>query len=138
MRFMCLPAFVPQITTCLRALNYCVPTRICAFIFQVPTCLHVCIYFSTNIYLLYIFYIYAYIYFHFLPTCTHFSCAYMPTTTHKIYCGSLLYLLLLFFYGLFDLPFHSKPQNKLLPLKLHTQSLSCGVLLSQLVHIQKQ
>ena len=122
-----------------------------------PTCLkllcayaHMCLYFSsayvlTCLYiffykyiLLYIFYIYAYIYFHFLPTCTHFSCAYMPTTTHKIYCGSLLYLLLLFFYGLFDLPFHSKPQNKLLPLKLHTQSLSCGVLLSQLVHIQKQ
>ena len=66
MRFMYLRAFVPQITTCLRALNYCVPTRICAFIFQVPTCLHVCIYFSTNIYY--------YIYFTYMPIYIFISC----------------------------------------------------------------
>ena len=47
-------------------------------------------------------------------------------------------LALLFFSGLFDLSFHSKPQNKLLLLKLHTSILSRGVLLFQLVHVQKQ
>ena len=62
----------------------------------------------------------------------------MSTTTHKIYLGSLLYLVLLFFSGLFDLSFNSRPQNKLLLLRLHTSILSCGVLLFQLMHVQRQ
>ena len=46
--------------------------------------------------------------------------------------------LLMFFFGLFDLSFHSKPQNKLLLLKWHTSILIRRVLLSQLVHAQRQ
>ena len=122
-------AFVPQITTCLRAL-----------IFHVSTCLH-----FSRVYLLTC--VYIYIFFmptclcvlnYFVPTRALFSHAYVPTTTHKIYWGSLLYLVLLLFSGLFDLSFHSKPQNKLLLLKLHTSILSYGVLLFQLVHAQTQ
>ena len=125
----CLRAFrtyVPYVPTCLRALNYYVPTCLkllraymfeylhfsrayvltCVYIFFMPTCLCALNYF--------------------VPTCAHFSRAYVPTITHKIYWGSLLYLVLLFFSELFDLSFHSKPQNKLLLLKLHTPTLSCG------------
>ena len=40
--------------------------------------------------------------------------------------------------SVFDLSFHSISQNKPLLLKLHTSILSCGVLLFQLVHVQKQ
>ena len=113
-----LRAYVPEITTCLtclRALNYNVPTRLRTLIFHVPTCLHCYIYFSCLRALNY-----------FVPTCSHSSRAYVPTTTHKIYWGSFLYFVLLFFSELFDFLFHSKPQNKLLLLKLHTQILSCG------------
>ena len=40
--------------------------------------------------------------------------------------------------SVFDLSFHSISQNKPLLLKLHTSILSCGVLLFQLVPVQKQ
>ena len=40
--------------------------------------------------------------------------------------------------GSFDLSFHTKPQNKLRLLRLYTLILSCGVLLSELVHAQRQ
>ena len=94
----CLRAYIPSFFTCLRAYM-----RIHIFPAYVPLCLN-----------------------YFVPTCAHFSRAYVPTTTHKIYLGSLLYLVLLFFSELFDLSFHSKPQNKFLLLKLHTPILSWG------------
>ena len=100
-----LRAFVPS---CLKLLRPYVPT--CLYIFFMPTRLRALNYF--------------------VPACTHSSRAYVPTTTHKIYWVSLLYLVLLFFSWLFDLSFHSKPQNKLLLVKLHTPILSCRVLLS--------
>ena len=108
---MCLRAYVPSFFTCLYRLT-------CQYIIFVPTYHRALNYF--------------------VPTCTHFSRVYVPTTSHKIYQGSLLYLVLLFSSGLFDLSFHSKPQNKLLLLKLHTSILSYGVLLFQLVHAQTQ
>ena len=115
--------------TCLRASNYYAPTCLRALIFHVSTCLH-----FSRVYVL----TWVYIYFFFMPTClcvlnyfvptrALFSHAYVPTTTHKTYWDSHLYLVLLLFSGLFDLSFHSKPQNKLLLLKLHTSILSCGV-----------
>ena len=78
-----------------------------------------------------------YIYIYIMPTCLRayvrlfFAClrTYVPTKTHKIYWGSLLYLVLLFFSRLFDLSFHSKPPNRFLLLQLHTSILSCGILL---------
>ena len=100
-----LRAFVPS---CLKLLRPYVPT--CLYIFFMPTRLR-----SIN---------------YFVPACAHSSRAYVPTTTHKIYWVSLLYLVLLFFSWLFDLSFHSKPQKKLLLVKLHTPILSCRVLLS--------
>ena len=67
---------------------------------------------------------------YYVPMCPHFSRAYAPKTTHKIYWGiywgSLLYLVLLVFSGLFYFSFHSKPQLNLL-LKLHTSILPFGV-----------
>ena len=109
-------AYAPYVPTCLRASNYYVPTCLKLF-----TCLRALI-------------------IH-VPTCLHSSRAYVLTTTHKIYWGSLLYFALLFFSGIFavfDLSFHSISQNKSLLLKLHTSILSCGGFLFQLVHIQKQ
>ena len=50
----------------------------------------------------------------FVPTCAQFSRAYVPWTTHKIYCSSVLSHILLFFSGLFDLSFNLKPQNSCL------------------------
>ena len=113
--------YVPMRLTCLRVY---MPTCLRAFIFHVvPTCLSVYIYFSCLR--------------AFVPTRAHFLRAHVPTTTRKTYWGSLLFLVLLFFSGLIGLSFHSKPQNKLLFLKLHIPSLFCGVLLSQLVDVQK-
>ena len=87
----CLSASSAYVPTCLLALNYYVPTGFtlkllhtyfpsffaylcanlltCLYIFFVPLCLRVLNYF--------------------LPTCAHLSRAYVPTTTHKIYWGSL-------------------------------------------------
>ena len=87
---------VPYVATCLNAL-----------IFHVSKCLRTYIYFLCLRALI-------------------FSLTNAPKTTHKIYWGSLLYLVLLFSSELFDLSFHSKPQNKLLLLKLHTSILPCG------------
>ena len=87
---------VPYVATCLNAL-----------IFHVSKCLRTYIYFLCLRALI-------------------FSLTNAPKTTHKIYWGSLLYLVLLFSSELFDISFHSKPQNKLLLLKLHTSILPCG------------
>ena len=50
----------------------------------------------------------------YVPTCAQFSRAYVAWTTHKIYCSSVLFHILLFFSGLFDLSFNLKPQNSCL------------------------
>ena len=93
----CRRAYAPCVPTCLRALNYYAPTCpyflhayvpsffTCLYIFLMPTCFHAINYF--------------------VPTYAHFSCAYVEIS-HKIYWGSLLYLVLLFFSGLFDPLFH--------------------------------
>ena len=132
--------FVPTRLTYLRALNYYVPTWLRLLCTYVPTC-HIilsayrpaCTHFL-RAYVLTCIYIYFCICMRsclkfLVPTYVHFSRAYVPTTTHQTYWGSLLYLVLLYFSRLFNLSFYSKPQNKLL-LKLHAPILSCGVLLS--------
>ena len=107
-------AYVPTCLKLLRALNHYVPTCLRTYVPSFFTHSRVYIYFSCLRALNY-----------FVPTCAHFSRAYVPTATHKIYClGSFLYLALLFFSGLFYLSFHSKPQKKLLLLKLYTPTLS--------------
>ena len=124
--------------TCLRASNYYAPTCLRALNYYVPTCPYFSRVYVPSFFTCLLAYVRIYIYIFFMPTClcvlnyfvptrALFSHAYVPTTTHKIYWGSLLYLVLLLFSGLFDLSFHSKPQNKLLLLKLHTSILSCGV-----------
>ena len=70
-----LSVYVP---TCVKLLRVYVPyVLMCIYIFFVPTCL--CALSD------------------FVPACAHCSCAYVPTATQKIYWGSLLYLVLLFF-----------------------------------------
>ena len=114
--FMCLRASKYFMPTCLRALIFHV--LMCLYIFFVPTCLRVLNYL--------------------VPTCAHFSRADIPTTTHNIYGGSLLYLELQFFFELFDLSFHSKTPKQTAASKTEYLILFCRVLLSQLVHAQRQ
>ena len=109
--FVCLFILRANVLSCLKSLRAYVPSFFVCLSAYVPIFFHTCV--------------------------SHFlSCAYIPATTRKIYWGSLLYLVLLFFSGIFDLSFHSKPQNKLLLVKLHAPNLPRGVLLSQLVHAQ--
>ena len=146
MRFMCLRAFVPQITTWLPALNYCVRTRLCALTFHVLPCLHfsrasvlTCLYifFYKYIFMIYILHICLYIFLFPAYVRSFFTC--LGPYNHS---QNILWLIsipcIAVSLWIFDLSFHSKPQNKLLLLKLHTPTLSCVVLLSQLVHVQKQ
>ena len=114
--------FVPTYLTCIRTY---VPLCLKLLRTYVPTCPH----FSSAYVLtcLYIFFMYLRALNCFVATCAQFSCACVPTATHKIYWGSLLYLVLLFFSGLFDFSFHLNPQSKLLLLRLHTSILPCGV-----------
>ena len=85
-----LSAYVPSYLKLLRTYVssffrcLCVYVFMCLHIFFLPTCLRALNYF--------------------VPTCVHFSRAYVPKTTHKIYWGSLLYLVLLFFFRII-LPF---------------------------------
>ena len=144
--FRALRAYAPYVPTCLRASNYYVPT--CLILLRVlnycvPTCLRACVpsfFTCLRAYMHNIFFMPTCLCAlnYFVPTCAHFSRAYVPTTTHKIYWSSFLYLVLLVFSELFDLLFHSKPQNKLLLLKLHTPILSCGVFISRPLHTQKK
>ena len=98
-RLKLLRAYVP---TSLKLLRAYVPTyphfsRVyvlkCVYIFFMPTCLCALNYF--------------------VPMCAHFSRAYVPTTTHKIYWGSLLYLVLLFFFWIIwpFIPFKTPKQT---------------------------
>ena len=146
MHFMCLRAFVPQITTCLREINYCVRTRLCAFIFHVLTCLHfsrayvlTCLYifFYKYIFIIYILHICLYIFLFPAYVRSFFTCSRAYNHSQNILWLTSIPCIAVSLW-IFDLSFHSKPQNKLLLLKLHTPSLSCVVLLSQPVHVQKQ
>ena len=146
MHFMCLRALVPQITTCPREVNYCVPTRLCAFIFHVLTCLHfsrayvlTCLYifFYKYIFIIYILHICLYIFLFPAYVRSFFTCSRAHNHSQNILWLTSIPCIAVSLW-IFDLSFHSKLQNKLLLLKLHTPSLSCGVLLSQLVHVQKQ
>ena len=122
--------YVLQNTTCLRALNYNVPTCLRALIFHVPTCLHA----------------YIYIFHAYLALCLKLFRTQMRSflTCIRAYHHSQNILRLTsipcnaVFSDLFGLSFHSKPQNKLLLLKMHTPILSCRVLLSRPLHTQKQ
>ena len=112
-------AHVHYMPMCVHFSRTCVPTCLHAyFYFFLPTCLCALNYF--------------------VPMCVHLPRAYVSATAHKKYWGSLLYFVLPFFSRLFDLSFHSKPQNKILLLKLHAPILSCGILLSPLEHAQRQ
>ena len=138
-------SFVPKCLTCLTCLcvlrtyvlctpNYYVPTSLKLIGSYVPTCPYFSRAYVPSLFIPKCLRVLNY----FVPTCAHFSSAYVPTTNHKIYWSSLLYLVLLFFSVLFGLSFYSKLQNKALLLKLHIWNLSCRVLLSQLVDVQKQ
>ena len=123
-----LRAYVPyaptaHVPTCPKPLRAHLPTRLKSLRARVPTCPR-----ALN---------------HYAPTCLR---AHVPPsiTCLRAYNHSQNILRLTsisriaVFSGLFDLSFHSKPPKKLLLLKLYTPVLSCGVLLSQLVHAQKQ
>ena len=131
------PHFVPTRFTCL-----CVLLALCAFVPYVPirASFFPCLsnYVLTYLYIVFVFTCLCALYY-FVLTCAHFSRVYVPKTTHKINRGSsLLLLVLLFFSGLFDVSLHSKPQKELLLLKLHNSVLACRVLVSQLVHAQRE
>ena len=153
--------FVPTCLTCLYALRACVPSFLKFLRAYVPTCLKLlraCVPTCLKLLRAYVpkypdfsrAYVLTCVYILFMPTClcalnyfvptyAYFSRAYVPTTTHKVYWGSFPYLVVLLFYSeLFGLSFHSKTQNKLLLLKLHTPILSCGFFLSRPLHTQKQ
>ena len=138
-------SFVPKCLTCLTCLcvlrtyvlcppNYYVRTSLKLIGSDVPTCPYFSRAYVPSLFIPKCLRVLNYS----VPTCAHFSSAYVPTTNHKIYWSSLLYLVLLFFSVLFGLSFYSKLQNKALLLKLHIWNLSCRVLLSQLVDVQKQ
>ena len=102
-----LRAFVSQVTTCLRVLNYYLP--MCPHFSRAFMCLH------DNIYSLCLKLFRAYVrsFFTCLRACNQSQSILRLTSIPRM----------LFFFGILDLSFHSKPQNKLLLLKLHT---SCG------------
>ena len=117
----CLSASSAYVPTCLLALNYYVPTGFTLKLLHTyfPSFFaYLCANLLTCLYIFFVPLCLRVLYF-FLPTCAHLSRAYVPTTTHKIYWGSLLYIVLFL-------------------LKLHTSILTCGVLLSQVVHGQRQ
>ena len=123
--------------TCLRASNYYAPTCLRALNYYVPTCPYFSRVYVPSFFTCLLAYVRIYIYiFHaYVPLCLKLFRAYARSffTCLRAYNHSqnilrfTLYLVLLLFSGLFDLSFHSKPQNKLLLLKLHTSILSCGV-----------
>ena len=135
MRLTCLRACLPQITTC-----------VCAFVPQIATCpyfsrVHVPSFFTClRTYLpIYIFHAQT-------PSCLKLLHTYVRSffTCLRAYNHSQNILsftsvpCIAVFSRLFDLLFNSKPQNKLLLVKLHTPILSCVVLLSRPMHAQKQ
>ena len=136
MHLTCLRAFVPQITTCLGASNYYAPTCLRVLHYYVPTCLRglnyyvpTCLHFS-RVYVLtclYIFFRPTYLRAinYFVPTCAHFSRAYVKIS-HKIYSGSLLYFVLLFFSGLLFWPFIPLKNPKKTPVNCIPQSYLVG------------
>ena len=105
----CLRALYYYVPTCLRTLNYCVPTCLRALRAYVSTCLKLLrAYVPAYPHFSRVYYVLTcvYIFFmptclcasnYFVPTCAYFSSAYLPRTTHEIYWGSFLYLVLLFF-----------------------------------------
>ena len=120
------PHFVPTRFTCL-----CVLLALCAFVPYVPirASFFPCLsnYVLTYLYIVFVFTCLCALYY-FVLTCAHFS--------HR--GSSLLLLVLLFFSGLFDVSHHSKPQKELVLLKLHNSVLPYRVLVSQLVHAQRE
>ena len=119
--------------TYLKLLLAYVPTWLRALIFHVPTCLRA--------------YVRLCILFHaYLPSCLKLFRAYLHLfLTYLRACNHSQNILKLFSIPCIAVflwiiwPFiHLKPQNKLLLLKLHISILSYGVLLFQLVHVQKQ
>ena len=104
----CLKYYMPMY---LRELNYYVLTCLRALIFHVATCSHISrTYVLTCLYIFFMpIRLHALNYF--IPMCAHFSRACVPATTHKIYWGSLLYLVLLFFLDYLAFPSIQNPKT---------------------------
>ena len=141
-----LSAYALYVPTCLRASNYYMTTclkLLCAYAPMCPyfsrasvlTCLY--IFFYKYIFIIYILHICLYIFLFPAYVRSFFTCSRAYNHSQNILWLTSIPCIAVSLW-IFDLSFHSKLQNKLLLLKLHTPSLSCGVLLSQLVHVQKQ
>ena len=130
-------SFVPTCFTCLRSYVSYVPTCLCTLNYDVSTCPHFLPgYVPTSLCA------YKYIFCAFQSLWLKLFRAYVHSffTCLNAYNHSqnILKFTSILGIGIFGILFHSKPQKKHLPLKLHTSILPCGVLLSELAHAQMQ
>ena len=138
--------FVPMRLTCLRACLPHITMCVCAFVPQIATCPYFSRAHMPSFFTCQRTYLPIYIFHAQTPSCLKLLHTYVRSffTCLRAYNHSQNILsftsvpCIAVFSRFFDLLFNSKPQNKLLLVKLHTPILSCVVLLSRQMHAQKQ